>query len=270
MIVWLGSYPRSGNTYARQILATCGGIKTYSIYGNGILSKGEIAEIIGHTALPEPFSTAVNSSKLYVVKTHSSPDVDSQVAEFPAIYIVRDGRDAIVSHARYLTTRKGGYGKLLRELVRGEDELRRSWSVHVMTWKDREVPTAYVRYEDLLAAPVEVMQQALDSLGIELKLVDTELVPFSYLHSMFPRFFRKGVVGSWKEEMPESVHEEFWKLHGEGMRSYGYKGGSYEKAEEAYGVAQPLAGKAGNTEEIGGGHVFHRHIRRGSKRRKNR
>ncbi len=50
MIVWLASYPRSGNTFFRVILNSIFDIKTYSIYDD----KGDIgadektSETVGH------------------------------------------------------------------------------------------------------------------------------------------------------------------------------------------------------------------------------
>lgn len=53
MIVWLASYPRSGNTYLRMLLHQLHGLKTYSVYDDPLLELLDgSAEAVGHEKLP--------------------------------------------------------------------------------------------------------------------------------------------------------------------------------------------------------------------------
>lgn len=52
MIVWLASYPRSGNRFFRILLFHLYGIKTYSVYSDPLLEKIGASEIVGHNIIP--------------------------------------------------------------------------------------------------------------------------------------------------------------------------------------------------------------------------
>ena len=74
MIVWLASYPRSGNTFFRVVLNSVFNIKTYSIYNDtsDIGADEKTSEIVGHQFLPEDFNLndARASDTIYYIKTH--------------------------------------------------------------------------------------------------------------------------------------------------------------------------------------------------------
>src|SRR5436305_11585019 len=101
MIVWLASYPRSGNSLLRSMLWHVWGIGSYSFYGDaGDITDLSIGRKIGHLSLGRPFMQAYRriseSQRMYFVKTHEIP-IDSA----KAIYIVRDGRAASRSYCLY-------------------------------------------------------------------------------------------------------------------------------------------------------------------------
>src|SRR3954468_8987783 len=102
MLVWLASYPRSGNTLLRTIFRNAFGISTYSVYNENEArvfdaQGGGVTEMVGHANLgssPEAFLDQARRSEAPVlVKTHDRP-VDAE----RAIYVVRDGRAACVSY----------------------------------------------------------------------------------------------------------------------------------------------------------------------------
>lgn len=97
MIIWVAPYPRSGNTFFRMLLYYKCGIKTYSIYNDQLFERIGASESVGHELLPAPLDQLKQDEKLYFVKTHNLPQDDN-----PAIYLVRDGRDALISHANYI------------------------------------------------------------------------------------------------------------------------------------------------------------------------
>ncbi len=74
MIVWLASYPRSGNTFFRIILNSIFGIKTYSVYDDiiDISADKKTSEVVGHKFLPEGFdiSRARPEKKIYYIKKY--------------------------------------------------------------------------------------------------------------------------------------------------------------------------------------------------------
>ena len=97
MIVWLASYPRSGNTFLRVVLHNVYGVSTYSVYeDNDPVAQRVGPALVGYRPKPAERTRMIDGADVYFVKTHKRRKADG----FPAIYLVRDGRDAIVSSAR--------------------------------------------------------------------------------------------------------------------------------------------------------------------------
>jgi hypothetical protein len=210
------------------------GVKTYSVYNDPLFDKIGASETIGHEVLPDDPKALAKSDQLFFVKTHGLPK-----DPYPAIYIARDGRDAIVSYARYLLTfdqkrwtlrwpRKGlerwRFRKTLKGLCVGNGRPGRSWRDNVLAWvRDRrDGETFTVKYEAFLVDPANHLQAALTSLSIPLVPTAGGMPTFESLHERWPEFFRKGKVGSWREEMPRTHHELFWRHQGEAMDLLGY------------------------------------------------
>jgi hypothetical protein len=129
MIVWLASYPRSGNLLTRQILARAFGCLSASEYPEG---GDELAAQLGVTfRLPydgsaEDLIAAARASPDRVfIKTHGPPRDDS-----PAIHILRDGRAAVVSYRHFLGDSEGLHDLSLAQVIRGEVGFG-SWSGHL-------------------------------------------------------------------------------------------------------------------------------------------
>jgi hypothetical protein len=236
VITWIASYPRSGNTLVRLLLHHLHGLSSSSVFDDpGLLDDGS-AQTIGHVPLPAPLDELARRPELHLVKTHR---LDDAATAHPAVYVVRDGRDALVSCAHY----QGRYGgpAWLRSIeerspraVRGAAFRRRlrrmmsdtrfgGWSRNVMTWHERSAPTVVIRYEDLLERPREALRDLCATLGLPTLENPAAGVPsFESLRSRWPAFFRRGIRGAWQDEMPDEVHTEFWRLHGHGMRRLGY------------------------------------------------
>ncbi len=226
MLTWLASYPRSGNTYFRMVLHYLYGLPTYSVYEDRV-GRGVIAQLVGRAEsdlLPEAMAKAPEP---YIVKIHDLPRGD----EYPAIYLVRDGRDALTSYARYILSFVKEHGtdsgpaafySTLRDLIVGDPRPYGNWSQNVSAWNGRR-RTVIVRFEDLVEAPREVVERAMSGVGGEgLPVRETILPSFEELHRSFPEFFRRGQVGGWRMEMSPDLHELFWKHHGDTMREMGY------------------------------------------------
>ena len=109
MLVWVASYPRSGNTLTLRTLADVFGINRFcTIHEPDLwmrkrnrgyeipeelegLDQAELLEAL--KARPEPF----------FIKSHRREDGDDDA---PALYIVRDGRDVHVSYTHWTEDRK--------------------------------------------------------------------------------------------------------------------------------------------------------------------
>lgn len=227
MILWLASYPRSGNTFFRLLLRHLYGIETYSVYYDSLLE-----EVVGQEKLPASLDELRQREALYLIKTHEVPLDDSK-----AIYLVRDGRDAMVSFAHYTMNFTPPPAWHVRTIarVRGADRLQQvlkdlvctdnrhyGWSGNVNAWMNRPYPTAIIRFEDLIGDPVRCTNAALNRLDLPIKPISDTLPSFEELHQKWPAFFRKGKVGAWTTEMPANLQEIFWARHGETMKKLGY------------------------------------------------
>jgi hypothetical protein len=222
VIVWLASYPRSGSTLLRTVIRRVFGSVTYSVYDdpNDIGADPAIAEAVGHVnhgrAMAEFIAEARASSQRYLVKTHEPPPDDS-----PAIYVVRDGRAAIVSLFHY-------WQEILRRPMTLEravlgDLYSGAWADHLASWRPLQRPnTTLVRYELLARGD----RESIATIGNVLGLVSTgaNAPRFEDLNRLDARFFRAGSDRKNIDELDARCPELFWLRHGAAMVDVGYAG----------------------------------------------
>ncbi len=218
MIVWLASYPRSGNTFLRIVVHRLSGYGSAAVYPvDGVrerLGNALVADDPGPRSLAE----ARDSPAVHFVKTHRRRSDD--VAETDrALYLVRDGRDALVSFARQ---RAEGdprrYCAELEALILRRHGGTAGWGGNVLSWlpppdAESTAPVVVIRFEDLVADPVGVVTGALRRVAPDLAVSDTPVVPtFDQLHQEDPGFFRRGVTGTHRDELPTDLEELFWSI----------------------------------------------------------
>jgi hypothetical protein len=262
MIIWIASYPRSGNNYVREILRDVFRVETYSIYEGPVEHQIDV-------------ETIRDAEGIHLVKTHELPTDNS-----PALYVVRDGRDALVSYAHFIHTHaqvaeiserqerhiRWSYAryKLVRKIQRRLGLSRRirpyetysfrfkvkhlvkpvtdkefrewlyrltvtndyfgGWGTHVLAWFERDAPTQTVKFEDMLRSdnPGQIVSESLEKLGYSTGPVRGKQQSFEAHQHLRPDLFRKGTVGSHKEEMPPELEELFWQHYGVAMQRLGY------------------------------------------------
>jgi Sulfotransferase domain len=225
-MVVLASYPRSGNTFFRlvaRLLFSLGSEEGYEFHLNTEgMGKGRVRliQLIGNL----PPEDGAEPPKTRLLKTHDLPCPDDGR---PAIYLVRDGRDAYVSFAHFMQTHFPDqwngmtYLDALRALISRSDYFG-GWSQNVRAWTSRAAPTAVVRFEKLIADPSEVVAAACRQVGMALPQPAQGLPSFEELSEQWPEMFRRGKVGGWKDEMPPEVEDLFWFHHGKMMTQLGY------------------------------------------------
>ena len=232
MIVWLASYPRSANTFCRVLLKQLYDVPTYDLHEPDPPPRPEYEHLLTNARLDD-LSVLRRDERLHVVKTHEMPRDDT-----PAIYLVRDGRDAVVSLARFITASGSSgtrydYPGLVRHLLESPGSYG-GWSRHVRAWTSRRAPTAVIRFDDLIARPAIEMRRALTEIGLALPETQRSNLPtFGDLHELGPEFFRRGRTGAWRDEMPYELHLLFWRRHGAAMRALGYVEGQPSPEELA-------------------------------------
>ncbi|MDG4855153.1 MULTISPECIES: sulfotransferase domain-containing protein [unclassified Mesorhizobium] len=188
-IVWLASYPKSGNTWTRHFLHSLlkvlhGEAGAQSINNMGRFSSGEAGrwrysamvgreitkddkELIPTLRPKVQVKLAEEAGGVAFIKTHNALLMDegqpviNPAATAGAVYIVRNPLDVVISLSHHR-------GKPIDDTIDfmacegmrtviGEKqvyEIWGSWSEHVYSWTRSPHPAIYVmRYEDMLAEP---------------------------------------------------------------------------------------------------------------------
>lgn len=223
MIVWIASYPRSGNSLLRTVINQTLHIGTYDEYQVGGQSNQEkpsrVREIVGRELWEGDwqafYEKATDAEDVFLVKTHGFPK-DNQ----PAIYIVRDGRKAILSYSRYHRVFTQPPYPTLLEIILGLDYYG-SWTQHYKAWAFRE-KTLVVKYEDLLKPTEKLLAQIATKTKYAGQIAPWEN-PFEELHRERPDLFGSG-SSTWSEtkEWPPIFDAIFFHIHGQLMCELGY------------------------------------------------
>ncbi len=231
MLIWLASYPRSGNTFLRILLNRLYGFTTTTGYDdNDPVAQQLGPEIVGYKPRTQTLQELVDSPEITFVKTHRQPH-RVEYGDQPAIYIVRDGRDAIVSFAHLRAHSLLEQGKpadiqqLMQELVLEETLGTGNWGLNVLHWLKRSSPKALIRFEKLIREPELEVARVLSELNVKpQKQVNAAPPIFSELKEVDGEFFRRGKVGSYRDEMPQEIQASFWEQphHAEAMTLLGY------------------------------------------------
>jgi hypothetical protein len=231
MLIWLASYPRSGNTFLRILLNRLYGFTTTTGYDdNDPVAQQLGPEFVGYKPRTQTLQDLVDSSEITFVKTHRQPH-RVECGDQPAIYLVRDGRDAIVSFAHLRARSILEQGKtadvqqLMQELVLEETLGTGNWGLNVLHWLKRPSPTAVICFEKLIREPEVEVARALEVINIKPQRQVNAVPPvFSELNKVDGGFFRRGAVGSYRDEMPREIQESFWQQphHAEAMTVLGY------------------------------------------------
>jgi hypothetical protein len=222
MIVWVASYPRSGNNLcSRQTLRAVFRATT------GAVENPE--SLVARLALDpdaDPVEAMREHDETVFLKTHRIIDAS---APDPAIYLVRDGRDSLVSHAHFVKSQRDrssessrSFDETLAALIERTDHPYGSWSANVRAWTRRDAPTQVIRFEELTEDSVGAVRKAVEALGVPLPEPAREPPSFQELHEQDPGLYRRGKSGAWRSEFPPHLQSLFWRLHGAEMEALGY------------------------------------------------
>tara|TARA_B100000282_G_scaffold61507_1_gene41242 strand:+ start:345 stop:1202 length:858 start_codon:yes stop_codon:yes gene_type:complete len=197
MIIWLASYPKSGNTLVRSMISAYffskDGIYNFDLINNikqfpkiglfqkiGINIKDDKEVIKNYVKVQNTFNT---KNSLQFLKTHSYlfnfenkyPFTDLKNS-LGVIYIVRDPRNIINSFAKFWNTPQEKIAEIMiNDLYMGGDFASEkiedrtkvwtgTWSSNFQSWKSFKFQERYllVKYEDLIANPEEVFLKILE------------------------------------------------------------------------------------------------------------
>jgi hypothetical protein len=237
---FLVSYPKSGNTWARVLIAN-------------LLSPGKPADFRAINKLvPDPSSETkrhfMTMPRPRVIKSHFVFD-----PRYPrVIYIVRDPRDVVISEYHYQRKTRNiddhyPIEEYVHRFITGETYPENgSWGEHVNGWlaaRDGNPRFLLVRYENLLSDPVDELAR----IAAFLNIVATpqrlaEIVSLSSADRMRDlearqsdasslmkgsrkdvAFVRSAKSGGWKAELPQACVTQIESAWGEIMKRLGYE-----------------------------------------------
>ena len=234
-IVWLASYPKSGNTWLRIFLAnylldrkTPIPINEVHRIGMGDAvekayrlvagSGADVADPRRSLALrPKVLKRIVaNGAQVNFVKTHNCRSKAFGVELIPshltrsAVYILRNPLDMVVSYARHygltLESAAGAIGRDDNTVAAGTGAVTQflgNWSEHVRGWaRCRDFPVLVLRYEDMQADPQAAFAKVLRHVGVP---VDAERLGRAVRFSSFDELRRQEESGGFIER---SAHSE--------------------------------------------------------------
>lgn len=207
-LVWLASYPRSGNTLLRTILWHCFGLRSASLYPLDLGGNRVLEEHVGHIEHGPQAKDRLRENGIALIKTHEHPQ-DAN----PAIYVIRDGRAAAVSLWRF-----GGKTIPLEAVIAGRHRFG-TWADHVHAWRPEHRPnTLLLRYEDLR----DELADSLDRIGRFLgrPAVGERLPDRSAIAASDGKWVR--TESSWRTELQGSALDRFNEMNRDILAAYGY------------------------------------------------
>jgi len=209
------SYPRSGTTWISQLLGHHYDLGGASVYDRAAKRSTKTKQYHSLSWVRSP----LEGRHHLVISTHNEA-VPSGARGLPAILVVRDVRDAVVSFAHYTVNfwrSRHPIPVLLRRYATSS-----RWSRLAEVWLSRGA--VVLKYEDLKLNPFEALRAAMEQVLPHLEPVtDAPLpIPFEVAHKRTPSFFRRGIAGAWKDEMPPAIQKICWERHHAMMKKLGY------------------------------------------------
>ena len=276
MIVWLASYPKSGNTWMWLFIKSyfnppekklsLNYHKNDPIMLDGFPNETKFDELkINYENFFDISKNWINlqslinlNNKINYVKTHNAmctvnnykfTDMHNTLG---AIYIVRDPRDVLISYSSYMEknideTLKFMLNKETYEVGKFKGKIYNrtligSWSDHYNSWKNyksREI--LVIKYEDMVnntsstflnvltylkkINKIEIDQNKLDNAIEETSFKNLKSLEMSEGFKTNPSknvFFRKGVIGDWREKLNKEQIEKIERAFGAEMVELGY------------------------------------------------
>ena len=215
--VFIVGYPKSGNTWMQTLIA--GTVYRLDPRYLTYALVDDLVPDVHARSYYRRYGTPMH------FKSHSLPQKNYR----RVIYLLRDGRDVMVSYFHHLNALHRKRDIDFAAVVRtGEHLFPGKWHEHVEAWQSNpyEAQILILKYEQLMEDPVKQLQRVCAFLSIDRPLALLEAVRdgssfrtmrekeemFGLQDRAWPKdkfFIRRGVVGSHKDEMPRQVLDLF-------------------------------------------------------------
>ena len=209
-IIWIASYPKSGNTWIRSVLSslfytddgnfnfnTLKKINTFDrpFYFDEVtkekkISTYDLTTLAKLRIKAQKIFNTKNTLKFF--KTHAANikidgyDYTNQETTRCAIYIVRDPRDVVLSYSKFSGLKIDDVVKIIKDekftVKNKENQYFTHWSrwdYHVSSWLIPNYPKIVIKYEDMIDKPMQTTMQLimfLKSVGVEGVFTDQKII----------------------------------------------------------------------------------------------
>ena len=239
MIIWIASYPKSGNTYLRSFLSS------YYFSKKGKFDFKLLMNILQFPSIRYSqkdflsFEDAANNwianqkfffdkQKLFFLKTHNSLnkfnnyEFTTSKETLGAIYIVRDPRNVILSMCNHysfdfdhaLKQMLDKNASLSQKAINGDCSnftFLSSWDQHYKSWRDnKSFKVLFIKYEDLKSNKEKIFQQVINFIN-QLKNNTNKIDEKKFLNSLNSTNF----VNLKNKEINEGFEESTTTIKGE-------------------------------------------------------
>lgn len=237
--VMLASYPRSGSTWVRTILA-------YLLYPEQRISSLSALNFL----IPDVYygvSRLAKYSDPRIIKTHQPfgfrHESENALLYRRNIYVIRHPYDVAISffdfQQKLWTAPTEAFEVFVHQFLNGTIRGNSTWHEHVLSWKaeekNREI--LFVRYEDLLANPFLEASRLANFLRLD---ANSERVQLACDHSMrdavvklagkgslveaaYPFINKAGVTRSNPSMLTEELRQLIWERCRTAMMMFGYE-----------------------------------------------
>lgn len=232
--LFLVSYPKSGNTWMRFLLANL----LRSVDTNASDEPIDFHSAVRYVPEYELHTDEVNAAERpRILKSHTTYN-----ARFPRVaYLIRDPRDVYVSYYHYMRKRLPDDTDI-SSFMRMSDLHPCHWHTHVAGWVDQP-NVLVIRYEDMLADTTAQVRRFLDFWGAR-RFSDTQIAdaiqrssfsnmkkleqtngrPFAsdQQRKQSTPFMRSGKAGAWTSQISPDDHDYLVSRMGHYMERFDY------------------------------------------------
>jgi Sulfotransferase domain len=233
-IVWLASYPKSGNTWFRSFLTAL--LKEKEVDLNQMATDGIFSgknylenildlnsdylsrqQIESYQRIAFTHLSATSKKRLFVkihdAFTYSKTDGLSLIPEEPtkmAIYLLRNPLDVALSLAnhigkstdkaidKYIINPTGSFVSLKNSANNQFHQPLGTWSMHVESWLTKpKFSVHFMRYEDMKAKPFETFKAAIQAIGLN---YSDDQIKFAIEETKFEKLQKKEQEKGFKEK----------------------------------------------------------------------
>ena len=247
MIIWLASYPKSGNTWLRSFLVNylnkhtsnfdlrlVDQIKKFpniELFDELNINFNKFPEIVKNWIQMQEFINLKN--EFTYLKTHNAMctinnyPFTNKLNTIGFIYLVRDPRDVVISYSHHINEsieytfnimKQNSFGRFKHQGNETNEIMMGSWAENYKSWKNySSVKKIIIKYEDLILNPYETFFKIINYLNkINGLTIDREMIKKSIDNTSFKNLQNLEKKFGFKEKKKEGIFfrkgkSENWK-----------------------------------------------------------